>query len=330
MYANDMNVGDYLSARGIIDILGAVDLSVAFERHRPLARRVLGSLGPGDLVIVGGGGLMKSTFDPFWQFFAAMASERGFSYVLWGVGYCDVKGEETRGEPALLRNIMDRAILAGLRDPMSLEPFDDLAQCELVACPSIALVQAINPPPGKARDIVLRVDHPDLLAKLVQPRDSAPLERLNHVVHAVGGELGLPVMVTDNLLAGSQRWVPDRLAPRVSPTRLARRTTERRAMDLVAQYQRASLVVTTRLHGAILGAAAGARIVALSADRKIDEFFGLLGLEQWVAEDESQLTAALGALHRYEHPTDALDVMVASNRDFAARVRTSWQQSSGA
>lgn len=319
LYANDENVGDYLSAQGIVELLGGVDHALGFEYHRPLIARTLRSLGPDDLVVVGGGGLLKNTFDSFWRFFLGLAQERGFRYALWGVGYCDVKGQQTRGDQQLLRGVVAGAVAAGLRDPMSLEPFGDLAQAELVPCPAIPYVRSRTKQPSGTH--ILSVEHPGLISALQGLGQRDVGAGIRQSTSSLAARTGEAVVSIDNLMPVSQ-FLPTRAAARLAPTRRARRRTAARARELLDLYAGARLVVTTRLHGAILGLASNTPVVAMSGDRKIDEFFELLGLSRWVAGSTTDLERLLATVDGYELPVGRLEWVATANTEFCRRLRT--------
>ena len=54
----------------------------------------------------------------------------------------------------------------------------------------------------------------------------------------------------------------------------------------LGKYRSADLIVTSRLHGCIIGVAMGKRVLALSRDHKVDEFMKQADLSDWVCDPE--------------------------------------------
>ena len=67
VYANQKNIGDWLSARGIQSMLEPhpVRELLCDEPFVPKTIEILGQAGPDDLVVIGGGGLFMDYFAPF-------------------------------------------------------------------------------------------------------------------------------------------------------------------------------------------------------------------------------------------------------------------------
>ena len=69
VYANQSNVGDWLSARGIQSLLAprAVTEHFCDEPFVPATLAALSKAGPEDFIVIGGGGLFMEYFGPFWE-----------------------------------------------------------------------------------------------------------------------------------------------------------------------------------------------------------------------------------------------------------------------
>jgi polysaccharide pyruvyl transferase WcaK-like protein len=52
------------------------------------------------------------------------------------------------------------------------------------------------------------------------------------------------------------------------------------------QYRNSDIVLSSGLHGCIIGVAMGKGVVAVSGDRKIDSFMQSVGLEEWVCPND--------------------------------------------
>jgi len=93
IYANRSNIGDWLSAKGIQQLLATHDITDCFcdEPFVKETMEVLSKATGNDLIIIGGGGLLMDYFVPFWEAFAPIAERVPFC--IWGIGYCDIKHE---------------------------------------------------------------------------------------------------------------------------------------------------------------------------------------------------------------------------------------------
>ena len=90
VYANQSNIGDWLSAIGIQSLLAPAAITELFC-DAPFVADTLATLAvasKGDAVVVGGGGLFMDYFTPFWEGLRAIVDS--VPTYLWGVGYCDL------------------------------------------------------------------------------------------------------------------------------------------------------------------------------------------------------------------------------------------------
>ena len=140
VFANKSNIGDWLTARGIQQLLGEVELTEHFC-DAPFVTQTLEALAGAtatDLIVVGGGGLFMDYFEPFWCGLLESVDETPIC--IWGVGYCDVKSCDSRPSTALLKAVSDKAEMCCVRDQLS---HDYLGSCNLpdpVACPAMAVI----------------------------------------------------------------------------------------------------------------------------------------------------------------------------------------------
>ena len=323
LYANNENIGDLLSAVGIRTLMGGEATMFPFEGRSVATSRMLNGLREGDTLIVGGGGLLKATFDRTWEQVLVAQDRRGFNTVLWGVGYCDVIGSETKGSLALHRDAVSRAALAGFRDELSWRPFLDVDHASVIGCPSGIAVRGISRGgrQSHAAGHVLQVDHPDLL-RSVSLRYGADAEAA--IVAATSGlaaRMRLPLVPTANLIAGTP------LAPRVK-ARLAASRWEIRGAELMAsrvvreKYAKAEVVVTSRLHGAIIAATLGKKVVALSGDAKIGEYMVAIGLKNFVVHDPAELADVVDRLDQQPSTEESIQAFIDGNERFAHAVRS--------
>jgi polysaccharide pyruvyl transferase WcaK-like protein len=291
VYANQKNIGDWLSGRAIQSLLNVpVTEHLCDEPFVPQTMEALGKLAPGDTVVIGGGGLFMDYFAPFWEKFLPIAGR--VKFCIWGVGYCDQKGQPSRAPTNLLENVIRRSSLCIVRDELTRH---HLAACDLpppVCCPTINLVA--TRPPGTQ---LLHVDawgdvgeanyeFMETVARDLAARTGRKFEHMNNEIVHPGSEKLLDA-----------------------------------ALD---KYATADLILTSRLHGCIIGLAMGRKVLAVSCDRKIESFMEAAGLKDWVidiANVREQLPAKIEALSDQPDVSAFIENVRIANREVARRVR---------
>lgn len=252
VFANRSNVGDWLSAQGIRKLLPPVPVTEHLC-DAPFVSETLARLavaGPNDQILIGGGGLFSDYFRPFWEGFAALASR--VPYAIWGVGCCDRKAHPSLLPLDLMEPIITGSRLCVVRDDLTRRVF---ARCDLpppVPCPTLNAVEAA---PVRGRGL-LHVDHYDNIGE-------EAFERITRMTEAFALRTGRSCRQTNNLIPAGQAH---------------------KLADVVRLYQNADLVVSSRLHGLILGLATGSQLLAISGDRKVESFMEAAGLGDWVCD----------------------------------------------
>lgn len=265
VFANRTNIGDRLSALGIQRLL-----AVPVEEHlcdAPFIDATLAALAEApeeDVLVIGGGGLFMDYFDSFWDGFLAVVAPR-LRYCVWGAGFVDLKREPSRSSQSLSAEVARQAELCVVRDALSR---DHLANPELPApspCPSMAVIDAEPPGWGVCHvDNFTTVGEREFEAMDAQCRDYA-------------SNTGRPYCRTNNLVGFAGDKTVD---------------------EVLARYRASDVIVTSRLHGCIIGVGMGRRVVAVSGDRKIESFMKDAGLGEWVLPQErvGKLAETLGRI----------------------------------
>lgn len=251
IYANRTNAGDWLSARGIQELLSplAVEEHLCDEPFVPATLQALARATPDDFIIIGGGGLFMDYFTPFWEEFNAISQRVPFA--IWGVGCCAVKRASSQPPWRLLQEIVARSRLCVVRDELTRSQLNCPSLPSIVPCPAFNAVRPATRP-GSRR--ILHVDHYDHLGPEV-------FARVEEITHDFAGRSHRTTARTNNLIrAGSQEAL----------------------RDLLDLYASADVVLSSRLHGCILALATGRHLVAISGDHKVDAFMHAAGLNPWV------------------------------------------------
>lgn len=291
VFANRSNVGDWLSAIGIQMLLGSEPV-IEHLCDDPFVEQTLhelATLGPGDVVIFGGGGLFMDYFEPLW---AGMVDLIGsFPYCIWGAGYCDMKREHSRPDEVAVRKVIAGADLCVVRDELTRVHIGMDTLPAPIPCPSVAALAEIHR------------TGPDVL----------------HVANY--DTVGAPAY--EFMRAYGMKWADAHgLTFRETNNRIeAGRTAD---LDhVLSLYTRSKLVVASALHGCIIGVAAGCKVVAVSGDHKIESFMQAAGLDQWVidASDVEDLPSLIESAEEQPSVDEFVHNTIARNLGVAGKVR---------
>jgi Polysaccharide pyruvyl transferase len=289
VFACKSNVGDWLSARGIQSLLAPEDVVEYFcdEPFVPESLERLAAVEPEAVVVIGGGGLFMDYFTPFWE--GLLRIESWPRVCIWGVGYCDIKHRPSRASDDLLGEVVRRSTLCFVRDDLTLGYLNgDGALPPPVPCPSISVVV---PPPR--RPLVLHVMDYAVVGE-------GGYEATLAAATSFASKTGRHYHEMNNLIADG----------------------DERALAHALELYGADVVVSSRLHGCIIGLASGARVVAIGADRKVESFMEAAGLSQWVCplDGLDQLGTYLSRVDEQRPRRAFLDDAIAENRIIAKRV----------
>ncbi len=299
VYANQSNVGDWLSALGIQKLLGVGSrcdpaANSPLQEHfcdDPSVDETLDALSratPEDLIIIGGGGLFMDCFSRFWNGFRDVAERVPFA--IWGVGACELERGGSRLPQDLIGEIAERSRLCVVRDELTCDLLSPIRLPPPVVCPCVAAVA-----PGRNEDaLVLHVDH----YNSVGPEN---FERMCAAGDDFAAKSGRLSRRTNNLIEPGNAAQLDRV---------------------LGLYRAAGVVLSSRLHGCILAVATGRPVLAVSGDRKVESFMRAAGLGDWVLDlDEIEsVPERLAGIHLQRRPVAFVDEARRRNRAVAACV----------
>lgn len=291
VFANRSNIGDWLSARGIQKLLAPHRIveHLCDEPFVPQTLDALASASTDDLIVIGGGGLFMDYFTPFWVEFNKIAGKTPFC--LWGVGYCDLKGEQSCPPLSLVREIADKSMSCFVRDNLTREYLANPLLPDAVGCPSV--VELLQEPPSTTG--VLHVDNYTTAGAEV-------FEEMNRLGKAFADRTTRPFRRTNNRIqAGS--------LPELEQTLNA--------------YRSSDIVISSALHGCIAATAMRRKIIAVSGDRKIESFMDAVGLKEWVIDvnDVSELSEFLDRVSEQKSPWKSLLRMLNVQKSVASQLR---------
>lgn len=194
--------------------------------------------------IIGGAGLLHSCFEPFWKRFAEKCK---IPYIVWGVGGCFPDDEDDPSvAPRVASPVLEGADLTNVRDRLTADLYG-LLSAHISPCPTVAYLSGgegvIN-----HRNGVLYSSHTGLVSKDEQ-------SHLHGAVKGLAEKMEVNLLYTDNVqrrLYGMKDIIDNK-------------------------YRHSRVVITTRLHGAIVAYSLGIPYVAVARDDKLREFGGTFG-----------------------------------------------------
>jgi polysaccharide pyruvyl transferase WcaK-like protein len=291
VYANQSNVGDWLSAQGIRALLEPSPMQECLcdEPFVPQTLQTLSLARSEDMILVGGGGLLMDYFEPFWTGLLPIAAR--VPLVLWGLGVCDSKQHHTSLPERLIASILRHCRLCVVRDELTRTHLQAWHLPPPVPCPTTV---AVGPRAG-ARSILLHVDHLDLVGATAYQK-----------MVAGAGEFA-------RRTGRSYRQTNNRIPPRSTSSLEA----------TLALYASSDLVLSSRLHGCIIALAMGRPVLAVSGDHKIESFMRAANLSEWVCELDQidSLPERLADLPRQPSAAHFIELARSQNRQVAEQVR---------
>ncbi|MDH5598943.1 MAG: polysaccharide pyruvyl transferase family protein, partial [Cyclobacteriaceae bacterium] len=237
-YSAVRNIGNYLPTKAIQILLGCETDTWNMHDKNIDFEYVNKNY---QVAIIGGAGLMYNCFTDFWKRFA---NECKLEYIIWGVGGCYPDDEIYPNVPVkIIRNTFDRLRLVNVRDDLTAN-FYGFNNPDITVCPSVYFLQEYVVPNFKSDGkIILFSNH----EQLVQKEDAIKI--LNIIT-----QFRQSVIYTNNIQSSPEMF-----------------------KELLDLYSRSKLVVTTRLHGAVIAYALGIPYIAIPRDNKLREFVRLYG-----------------------------------------------------
>ena len=290
IYANRSNIGDWLSARGIQKLLAPLPI-IECLCDEPFVEETLQSLSKAsakDIIIIGGGGLLMDYFIPFWEAFKPVADRVPFC--IWGIGYCDLKNEHSLPPGNFVADIINKSKLCVVRDELTRSYLPNCALPAPVPCPSINVIEPVT---INGNDI-LHVDN-----------------------YTTAGEAAYEVMC----VAGKKFAMDNKVAYRQTNNRISK-DSEKQMEDILSLYKKSGYVLSSALHGCIIGVTMGLKVLAVSGNRKIEGFMESVGLQDWVLNinETEKLPGLLNKIHLQYHPKPMLEKIRKQNQQVAADI----------
>lgn len=274
-YSSNDNIGNYTPILGQQEMLEMPTDTWCVHR-RPIDFDFINRNYSG--IIVGGAGLLDPVFGGFWKELDELAK---LPTIIWGIGGCWPKDRKMASDTLkLIKKSADRSDLVNVRDQLTASYFN-FSSPSIAPCPTITWLSQFRGN-KKPKNQTLVAHHVDLV-------NSTQMHQIESSVRSTDCK----TVVTDNI------------------------QTKRASISKIVSesYLPSNLVVTTRLHGAIIAFGLGIDYIAISHDDKIKAF-----QEEWGGGHLSSIEELAEALKRNPTPRDPSihDNLI---RDFGKRAR---------
>lgn len=231
-YSSCDNIGNYLPVLGIQKLL-SIDTDTWCIHDENIDFDFINKHYKG--AIIGGAGLLHKCFEPFW---VRLGRECKLPMVVWGVGGCFPDDQKEKGvNPKIAAKALNRCDLINVRDDVTAE-FYKLSKAHISPCPTIACLRDFKTSSPK-RTKILFSSHEELVSEDETESIKSAIQRIDR-----------RYKYTNNI----QRFHCG-------------------VNDIIKRYYcKSNLVVTTRLHGAIIAYALSIPYVAIPRDEKLRSF----------------------------------------------------------
>lgn len=290
VYANRSNIGDWLSAKGIQKLIAGAAI-VECLCDEPFIEETIQTLSkatPEDLIVIGGGGLLMDYFIPFWEAFRPVAERVPFC--VWGIGSCDIKHEHSLPPGRLIEEVLSRSKYTVVRDELTRSYLQALPLPEPVPCPSINIIEPVE---EKGVDI-LHVNN-------YTTAGEEAYETMCAAAIVFAREKGINYLETNNRI---------------------NKNSEQQMQQVLSLYKKSGIIISSALHGCIIGVAMGLKVLAIAGDRKIDAFMEAVGLNRWVLDitELHLIPERLEKLSSQELPIKSLKEIRSKNKKVAEQI----------
>ena len=244
IYADASNIGDKMSANGVSFLAGkpGVELFASTAGLKTTFKTIkwMEDHRPNTRIIIGGGGLLQECFIPFWSEFL----KTELPFVLFGVGVNAMHGKREILPRTIMKQLAFKAHAIHVRDNWSQEllQFGQDNPVTVGVCPSVNyLVSKYRTAQIDSPGSLLHVQH-SVDVRLAGGDPELHRKCIKELAH----ELDLVYEETDHI--------------------------KENVLSLIKRYQRARIVVSSRLHGCIFSFALGIPFVPIVSDKKTDAF----------------------------------------------------------
>jgi phosphohistidine swiveling domain-containing protein len=241
-YTSELNIGDYLPTLAIRKMLFVKPDIWNFQDNHADFNFINKNY---KCAIIGGAGLFHKGFEAT---YVNILENCTIPVIIWGVGICLPNGKVIIKEGVnkkVIANIEKKCDLINVRDELTANYYN-LTKALITACPTIAYLQKFRNFVKEDSDLVLYSSHDELV----------PLEENQKIISAITQNT-LNFKMINNLFS-KEKKISDIEA-------------------MILEYCQSKIVVTTRLHGAIIAYGLGIPYIIIPFDEKLRAFHQKFG-----------------------------------------------------
>ncbi len=257
-YTSEQNIGDYLPTLGMWQMLGQ-KTDIWNLKGKAIDWHFVNKHYKG--VIIGGAGILSKRSQHFYE---KLLQECKLPMIIWGVGICLPYGKTVIKEGIdlnIARQLETRCDLVNVRDNLT-KQYYQFEKANVAPCPTLAYIAKFAKFKEKDPQMVLFTSHEGLVPPRIT-RDIMETLRKNY-----------PTVKYTNHLFKYEK------------------STKEIEKIIKSLYCRSKLIVTTRLHGAIVAYALGIPYIAIPYDQKLISFYETYG-NGTLAKTMDELTSKL-------------------------------------
>jgi polysaccharide pyruvyl transferase WcaK-like protein len=279
IYANKRNVGDYISHKGVEQIVGedgpSTFCSSVYLKRMESTLDKYKKRNPNCLLVIGGGGLFQSTFNDFWE----IVLSKKMKYCVVGVGINKMSGRKEM-PTELLQQVIASSSYTIVRDKQSSDRLASSAKPDsfsMSLCPSVNYFnnEFWNPNPLD-NSVLLHVVHPSDLRLAGADRIS-----IANNLKKIAKALALQYVEHTNMSSNHKKCLKN--------------------------IHNAKIVVSSRLHGCIMAYGMGVPFLPLYCDHKMKSFVSthtnVFGIEAKLAEQPHYLSESINRVFETFNPS---------------------------
>ncbi|HEB41485.1 MAG TPA: polysaccharide pyruvyl transferase family protein [Candidatus Dependentiae bacterium] len=231
-YSSMDNIGNYLPVLGIQKMLGCTPDTCCIHSRHYIDFNFINK--HYKCAIIGGAGLLDKCFEPFWR---QLLNKCKIPIIMWGIGVCLPDNNKKGVDKEIVSAVAQKCSLINVRDTLTAHYYN-LKNASIAACPSIVYLQNFYEHKKQKRGILYSFHN--------QIVSAAEHRAILKVLRKEFPNL----MVTDNI------------------------QTKSCGLDHIIKgcYCTSNLVITTRLHGAIIAYGLGIPYIIIARDEKLRSF----------------------------------------------------------
>ena len=228
-------------------------------------------------------------FNPFWEAFDSFAGK--IPFCIWGAGYCDLKNENSLPDNRLIEKIVGKTTLCIVRDRLSWNHLKNVHLPSPVPCPSINTIELV-------------------------------LEKYEDLLH-VDNYTTAGAETYEKMCRAAENFAQEKQVKSRQTNNRINANNENQMRDILEIYKHSGYVLSSALHGCIIGVSMGKKVLAISGDWKIEGFMAEVGLSDWVLDTSEidRVPMRLRELDSQAPDPKILEIIKSKNREVSNHIK---------